>query len=64
MSDEQVAKLSAAAAKAVKAPSAASRFNDEGVITVGDAPGQFKAFIAAEQARWKKVVTRANIRLD
>jgi tripartite-type tricarboxylate transporter receptor subunit TctC len=64
MSDEQVAKLSAAAAKAVKAPSAASRFNDEGVLTVGDAPGQFKAFIAAEQGRWKKVVTRANIRLD
>jgi tripartite-type tricarboxylate transporter receptor subunit TctC len=64
MSDEQVAKLSAAAAKAVKSPQSAGRFGDEGVLGVGDAPAQFKAFIAAEQARWKKVVSRANIKLD
>jgi tripartite-type tricarboxylate transporter receptor subunit TctC len=64
MSDEQVARLTAAAAKAVKAPSAAARFHDEGVFTVGDTPAQFKAFITAEQNRWKKVVSRANIRLD
>ena len=64
MNDEQVARLAAAAAKAVKAPAAASRFNDEGVITVADSPGQFKAFITAEQNRWKKVVSRANIKLD
>jgi tripartite-type tricarboxylate transporter receptor subunit TctC len=64
MSDDQVAKLAAAAAKAVKAPNAAGRFNDEAVIGIGDSPAQFKAFIAAEQARWKKVVARANIKVD
>ncbi len=62
--DEQVNKISAAAAKAVKAPAAATRFNDEAVFAVGDSPAQFKAFIAAEQLRWKKVVKHANIRLD
>ncbi|WP_332776277.1 Bug family tripartite tricarboxylate transporter substrate binding protein [Polaromonas sp.] len=63
-SDEQVARLAASAGKAVKAPAAANRFNDEAVFAVGDSPAQFKAFITAEQSRWKKVVSRANIRLD
>lgn len=62
--DDQIAKLAAAAAKAVKSPAATARFHDEAVFGVGDTPAQFKAFIASEQARWKKVVTRANIRLD
>ncbi|MCJ0761911.1 tripartite tricarboxylate transporter substrate binding protein [Variovorax sp. CYS-02] len=62
--DEMVARLSGAAAKGVKAPGAATRFSDEGVLAVGDGPAQFKAFIANEQARWKKVVSSASIRLD
>lgn len=64
MSEEQLAKLGSSAAKAVKAPSAASRFHDEGVMTIGDEPSQFKAFITAEQNRWQKVVRSAGIRLD
>jgi tripartite-type tricarboxylate transporter receptor subunit TctC len=64
MSDDQVARLAAAAAKAVKMPTASGRFNDEAVIGIGDSPAQFKAFITAEQARWKKVVARANIKID
>ena len=64
LSEAQIAKLAAAARKAVRAQGPAKRFNDEAVFAVGDSPEQFKAFITAEQARWKKVVTRANIRLD
>lgn len=63
-SEEQISKLALAAGKAVKAPTASTRFNDEAVFGMGDSPAQFKAFIATEQARWKKVVRQANIRLD
>ncbi|HSW14923.1 MAG TPA: tripartite tricarboxylate transporter substrate-binding protein, partial [Solimonas sp.] len=64
LSEVQIAKLAAAAGKAVRSQGAAKRFNDEAVFAVGDSPAQFKTFITAEQARWKKVVSHANIRLD
>lgn len=64
LSEAQIAKLAAAAGKAVRAQGPAKRFSEEAVFAVGDSPAQFQAFITAEQARWKKVVSWANIRLD
>ena len=64
LSEAQIAQLAAAAGKAVRSQGAAKRFDDEAVFAVGDSPAQFKAFITAEQARWKQVVSRASIKLD
>ncbi|AMO24089.1 tripartite tricarboxylate transporter substrate binding protein [Ramlibacter solisilvae] len=64
MADDQVGKLAAAAAKAVKSPAVQKRFDEEAVFGVGDTPAQFRAFIGTEQARWKKVVASAGIKVD
>ena len=57
-------KLAAAAAKAMKEPTALERLNNDAAVAVGDTPEEFAAFIAKEQQRWKAVVTRAKIKPD
>jgi tripartite-type tricarboxylate transporter receptor subunit TctC len=63
MPREATARLAAACARAVQAPAAREHFEEEAVQAEGSTPAQFRAFITAEQARWKKVVARAKIRL-
>lgn len=63
-SSANLAKLAAETAKAVKAPAAIERLKGDAAESVGDTPEQFAKFIASEQARWKKVIVRANIKPD
>jgi tripartite-type tricarboxylate transporter receptor subunit TctC len=64
LSAANLAKLSAETVKAVKAPAAMERLKGDAAEAIGDTPEQFAKFIAGEQARWKKVITRANIKPD
>lgn len=61
---EVIAKLHAAAVKAVESKAVRDRFAAMGVSAVGDRPEQFGAFIRDDFARWTKVVKDGNIRLD
>jgi tripartite-type tricarboxylate transporter receptor subunit TctC len=64
LSAANLAKLSGETMKAVKAPAAMERLKGDAAEAIGDTPEQFAKFIAGEQARWKKVITRANIKPD
>ncbi len=57
-------KLAIETAKAVKSPSSLERLNADAAEAIGDTPAQFAQFIAAEQARWKKVLLRAKVKPD
>ncbi|MDH6593909.1 tripartite-type tricarboxylate transporter receptor subunit TctC [Variovorax sp. TBS-050B] len=59
-----LAKLSTETMKAVKSPDAMQRLTADAAEAVGGTPEQFAQFIAAEQARWQKVIARANIKPD
>jgi tripartite-type tricarboxylate transporter receptor subunit TctC len=59
-----LAKLSSETMKAVKSPAAAERLAGDAAEAIGGTPEQFAQFIAAEQARWQKVIARANIKPD
>jgi tripartite-type tricarboxylate transporter receptor subunit TctC len=57
-----VAKLHAAAVKALESAAVRDRFATMGVTPVGDRPDQFAAFIRDDFARWSKVVKDGNIK--
>jgi tripartite-type tricarboxylate transporter receptor subunit TctC len=57
-------KLAVEAAKAIKMPAAVTRLAEDTAQAVGGTPSEFAAFIAAEQKRWKPVITRAKIKPD
>jgi tripartite-type tricarboxylate transporter receptor subunit TctC len=57
-------KLSAAAAKAAKAPELQERFTQDGVDAVGGTPDAFAAQIKREIPEWRDVGQRANITLQ
>jgi tripartite-type tricarboxylate transporter receptor subunit TctC len=57
-------KLAIEAAKAIKVPAAVTRLAEDTAQAVGGTPAEFAAFIAAEQKRWKPVITRAKIKPD
>jgi len=61
---EVIARLHAAAVKAVESKAVRDRFAAMGVIAVGDRPEQFGAFIREDFARWTKVVKDGNIKVD
>jgi tripartite-type tricarboxylate transporter receptor subunit TctC len=60
----QLAQLSSAAMKAAKSPAFVERLSGDAAEAIGDTPEQFAQFIALEQARWKKVIARAQIAPD
>ncbi|WP_295550022.1 tripartite tricarboxylate transporter substrate binding protein [uncultured Pseudacidovorax sp.] len=64
MTPAHLAKLSVETMKAAKSPPALERMNADAAEVVGGTPEQFAQFIAAEQARWQKVIARANIKPD
>ena len=57
-------KLAAETMKAVKAPESMRRLSGDAAEAIGGTPAQFAEFIASEQARWKKVIARAQIKPD
>jgi tripartite-type tricarboxylate transporter receptor subunit TctC len=64
MAPEVVAKIQAAAVKALALPAVRERFATFGVQAVGSTPEQFAAFIREDLARWNKVVKGAGVTVD
>lgn len=64
LAPDRMEKLALETAKAVKSPSSLERLNADAAEAIGDTPAQFAQFIAAEQARWKKVLLRAKVKPD
>ncbi len=64
MAQAHIDKLSAETMKAVRAPESQRRLSGDAAEAIGGTPEQFAQFIAAEQARWKKVIARAQIKPD
>src|SRR5687768_13747352 len=59
-----VKRLADEAAKAVRAPSVIERFGADGAEPVGSGAAEYAEFITREQARWKEVIQKANIKAD
>jgi len=64
MPAEAVAKLHAAAVKALATPQVKERFASLGVQPVGDTPEQFGAVIREDLARWSKVIKSAGVKVE
>jgi tripartite-type tricarboxylate transporter receptor subunit TctC len=62
MPAEAVAKVHAAAVRALATPLVKERFASLGVQPVGDTPEQFAALIREDLARWQKVIQAAGIK--
>jgi tripartite-type tricarboxylate transporter receptor subunit TctC len=56
-----VAALNKITTTALADPAVKEKLADQGLTTVGDTPGQFRAFIASETAKWAKVIKDAGI---
>ena len=61
--DPVIAKLRNAVRSAVTAPEARSALEAQGAQPVGNAPAELAATIAADTARWAKVIRDADIRI-
>jgi tripartite-type tricarboxylate transporter receptor subunit TctC len=59
-----IKRLSDEAAKAAKSPAVLQRFAAEDTESVGSSPEVYADFIAKEQARWKDVIQKANVKAD
>ncbi len=60
----ETATLASATARAMREPAAIERLHGDAGLPVGNTPGEFAAFIAQEQVRWKAVIARAKITPD
>ena len=56
------AKLEAEAIRATRSPAVKEKLSHETALAVGSTGAEFDAFIRAEQARWKPVIARAQIK--
>ena len=59
-----IKRLADEAARAVKSPEVIERFVVDSAEPIGSTPQQYAEFIAKEQARWKEVIQRANVKVD
>jgi tripartite-type tricarboxylate transporter receptor subunit TctC len=57
-----IARVHAAAVRALQDPVVKQRFETEGADTVGSSPEQFTRFIAGEIAKWARVVKNGGIK--
>ncbi|QUS39782.1 tripartite tricarboxylate transporter substrate binding protein [Tardiphaga alba] len=61
---EIVDRVAAEAKKALADPELKKKLDDQGIVPMGTSPDEFKTFVTGEIARWKKVATDANIKLE
>jgi tripartite-type tricarboxylate transporter receptor subunit TctC len=59
-----IKRLAQEAAKAVRSPGVIDRFSVDNAAAIGSTPQEYADFIAKEQARWKEVIQKANIKAD
>ncbi len=64
MPADAVARVHAAAVKALATPQVRERFASLGVQPVGDTPEQFGAVIREDLARWSKVIKSAGVKVE
>lgn len=64
MQAPHVERLAAECKKAVQAPDALKRLQGDAADPMGGSPAEFAKFIATEQARWKQVLQRAQVKPD
>ena len=57
-------KLQQATTRALRLPDVASQLSAQGAEPIGSTPEEFRVFLAAEIARWGKVIKAANMKLD
>ena len=59
-----VDRLATETAKAINESQIKTRFNDIGIIAVGNTPAQAQQFLDAEVAKWAKVITTAGVKAE
>jgi tripartite-type tricarboxylate transporter receptor subunit TctC len=59
---EIVDRVAAEAKKALADPELRKKLDDQGIVPQGSTPEEFKTFVTSEIARWKKVITDADIK--
>jgi tripartite-type tricarboxylate transporter receptor subunit TctC len=59
-----VNKLNAALVADLKRPETAARFKPLGIVAQWDTPDEFRAFIAAQTAKWVEIIRAAHIELQ
>ena len=64
MPEAVVARLSEAMIAVAKHPAVVSALESQSSVAMGSGPQQFRAFIAADTARWKKLVEASGMRLQ
>jgi tripartite-type tricarboxylate transporter receptor subunit TctC len=61
---EIVDRVSAEAARALADPALKDKLVEQGIVAVGSTPEEFRAFVAEEIVRWRKVITDAGIKME
>jgi len=61
---EIVDRMSAEAKKALADPDLRKKLEQQGIVAMGTTPDEFKAFVGEEIARWKQVITAADIKIE
>ena len=61
---EIVDRMSAEAKKALADPDQRKKLEQQGIVAMGTSPEEFKAFVGEEIARWKQVITAADIKVE
>ena len=64
MRPELVARVNAAALQALADPEVKDKLQRLGIEAIGTSPMQFTSMLAAESAKWKKIITERKITLD
>jgi tripartite-type tricarboxylate transporter receptor subunit TctC len=59
-----IQRLATEAAKAAQSPAVVERYKADDAEAIGSTPQEYANFVAKEQARWKDVIRRANIKID
>lgn len=59
-----VERMSAEAKKALADPELKKKLEQQGIVAMGTTPDEFRAFVGEEVARWKQVITAADIKIE
>ena len=61
---EIVDRMALEAKKALADPELKKKLEQQGIVAMGTTPDEFKAFVGEEIARWKQVITAADIKVE
>ena len=61
---EIVDRVAAEAKKALADPALKDKLVEQGIVAVGSTPEEYRAFVAEEIVRWRKVITDAGIKME